>query len=220
MGTDSELGASADYGRIEYAYYLMARHAKINMMPCRLLQENGRSHFMTKRFDREDGNIKHHMQTLCAMAHLDYKKKSTNSYSQLFITISELKLSRADLLEAYRRMVFNVMSKNCDDHTKNFSFLLKHGGQWELAPAYDVTFAHNPQGEWTSQHLMSINGKFKDFTYKDLLEEADKFGIGEAKIIIKEVREAIIRWEDFAVQAGVSMSEIKHIKKLHWYANA
>lgn len=169
MGTDRELGAGQDYGRIEYAYHLMARAAGIDMTECRLLQENGRAHFMTRRFDREDGLVKHHIQTLCAMAHLDYKKKEANAYAQLFLTIDALDLGRPAMAEAYRRMVFNVMARNCDDHTKNFSFRLRQGQGWELAPAYDVTFAHNPDGEWTHQHLMSVNGKFKGFVLDDLL---------------------------------------------------
>lgn len=215
MGMDKELGASQDYGRIEYAYYLMAMAAGIAMSDCRLLTENGRAHFMTKRFDRADGNVKHHMQTLCAMAHLDYKKKSTNGYAQLFVTIARLKLGHDAMVEAYRRMVFNVMARNCDDHTKNFSFLLRQGGSWELAPAYDVTFAHNPHGEWTSQHLMAVNGKFKDFTIDDLLAEADRFGIGEARLIIRQVQQVIQAWPSFAQTAGVSDNEIEHIRNLH-----
>lgn len=215
MGKDSELGLTQDFGRIEFAYYLMAREAAITMSECQLLKENGRAHFMTKRFDREDGNIKHHMQTLCAMAHLDYKKKSANSYSQLFMTIAELKLGHEAMVEAFRRMVFNVMAKNCDDHTKNFSFLLRRGGSWELAPAYDLTFAHNPHGEWTHQHLMSVNGKFKDFTVEDLLAEADRFKVGEAKRIIKQVRSAIQSWPDFAKAAGVQTVETERIRSLH-----
>jgi serine/threonine-protein kinase HipA len=119
------------------------------MMECRLLKENGRAHFMTKRFDREGISTRHHMQTLCAMAHLDYKKKGTNAYSQLFTTMTQLDLSYEEMEEAFRRMVFNVMARNCDDHTKNFSFLLREDAPvWKLAPAYDVTFAHNPKGEW------------------------------------------------------------------------
>lgn len=215
MGTDLELGSTQDYGRIEYAYSVMAKAAGITMSECRLLQENGRSHFMTKRFDRADGNIKHHMQTLCAMSHIDFKKKSANSYAQLFITIKDLKLGRSALVESFRRMVFNVMAKNCDDHSKNFSFLLRQGGQWELAPAYDVTFAHNPVGEWTSQHLMSVNGKFKDFVAADLLAEADRFGIGEGASIIEEVRAAVRQWESIAKKTCVGEKEILHIGKLH-----
>ncbi|MGE3757066.1 MAG: type II toxin-antitoxin system HipA family toxin [Pseudobdellovibrionaceae bacterium] len=215
MGSDKELGVSQDYGRIEYAYYLMALSAGITMSESRLLEENGRAHFMTKRFDREKGHIKHHMQTLCAMNHIDYKKKSTNSYEQLFLTIRELKLDRSAEVEAYRRMVFNVLARNCDDHTKNVSFLLKSGGAWELAPAYDVTFAHNPKGEWTSQHLMSVNGKFKDFKREDLLTLADRFGIGEASNIIAKTKKAIKAWSTFAKKAGVTLRAANEIKRQH-----
>ena len=209
MGKDQELGASADYGRIEYAYFLMAREAGINISECRLLEENGRAHFMTRRFDREADDVRHHVHTLCAMAHLDYKQKGTHSYSQLFGTMRDLKLPYGDQEEAFRRMVFNAMGRNCDDHTKNISFRLRQGRAWELAPAYDVSFAHNPAGEWTNQHLMSINGKFKDFTYQDLLEVANRFAIGTAPKIIAEVRSAIKRWPKFAEQAGVREKEIR-----------
>jgi len=203
MGLDSELGASQQYGRIEYAYHLMARAAGIQMTDCRLLQENGRAHFMTRRFDRGEDNSRHHMQTLCALAHLDYRRKGTNAYSQLFMAISGLGLPYEAMEEAFRRMVFNVLARNCDDHTKNFSFRLQQGRAWELAPAYDVTFAHNPQGEWTHQHLMSVNGRFKGFERDDLMAEASRFGIGSAPRVIDEVRAALDRWPAFAQEAGL-----------------
>ena len=215
MGVDQELGTSQNYGRIEYAYHLMARAAGIHMTPCRLLKENGRAHFMTQRFDREGQSGRHHMQTLCAMAHVDYKKKGTNAYAQLFHTLGQLALPYEDLEEAFRRMVFNVMARNCDDHTKNFAFLLRQGGtRWELAPAYDVTFAHNPNGEWTHQHLMSVNGKFKGFELADLLAEADRFGVGTAKRVIEEVRAAVLRWPEFAQQADLPEAQMADIQAL------
>lgn len=215
MGRDSELGASADYGRIEYAYYLMAKAAGLNMMESRLLHENGRSHFMTKRFDRDSRGERHHIQTLCAMSHLDYKKKGVNSYSQLFSTIQALALPYEQKEEAFRRMVFNVMGRNCDDHTKNLSFRLRQGHPWELTPAYDITFAHNPKGQWTHQHLMSVNGKFKDFHEEDLLEVADRFAIGTGKSVISKVRDAIKQWPDYAEQAGLSKNQSQNIHKQH-----
>lgn len=215
MGTDRELGSSEQYGRIEYAYYLMAVHAGISMSKSRLLEENGRAHFMTKRFDRAGRSTKHHIQTLCAMNHIDYKKKLTNSYEQLLITLGELALPHSTYVEVFRRMLFNVMGRNCDDHSKNFSFILKEGSAWELAPAYDITFAHNPKGEWTNQHLMSVNGKFKSITVADILEVANRFGVGEAKQLIEEIREAIQLWPTFAEEAGLSKNEISRIKKLH-----
>ena len=215
MGADRELGSSQDYGRIEYAYYLMARAAGIQISHSRLLEENNRAHFMTKRFDREKGNIKHHTQTLCAINHIDYKKKSANSYEQFFMTIQQLSLGHDAHVEGFRRMVFNIMGRNCDDHSKNFSFLLKQGGSWELAPAYDITFAHNPEGEWTKQHLMSVNNKFKNFKIQDFQEIADRFNVGEAKHIIEEVRIAIRKWPEFAKMAGLRKQETERIKKLH-----
>ncbi len=215
MGIDKELGLSQQYGRIEYAYYLMATQAGITMSKSRLLEENGRAHFMTKRFDRGEKNIKHHIQTLCAMNHIDYKMKSTNSYEQLLITLNELALSHNAYVETFRRMIFNIMGRNCDDHSKNFSFILKEGSSWELAPAYDVTFAHNLKGEWTNQHLMSVNGKYKNFTADDIFTVADRFGVGEAKQLITEVREAIKSWPIFAKEAGLDNKESKRIKSLH-----
>jgi serine/threonine-protein kinase HipA len=213
MGKDNELGASGGYGRIEYAYYLMAKAANISMSECRLLEEKGRAHFMTRRFDRATNNVRHHIQTLCAFNHLDYKKKGTNAYAQLFECIAQLQLPYEAKEQAFRRMVFNVMGRNCDDHSKNFSFLLKEGSSWELAPAYDVTFAHNPEGEWTHQHLMSVNGKFKNFGEIDLLAEAERFAIGSAPKVIREVRQAIERWAEFATLAGVPSLQAQEINK-------
>ncbi len=215
MGLDAELGASQDYGRIEYAYHLMAKKAGIQMMESRLLLENGRAHFMTKRFDRDEHDVRHHVQTLCAMSHLDYKRKGTNAYSQLFGTLAALGLSYESKEEAFRRMTFNVMARNCDDHTKNFSFRLRAGRAWELAPAYDVTFAHNPRGEWTNQHLMSVNGRFKDITEADLLAEADRFAIGTARNVIEGVRKALRDWPTFAERAGLSTVQARAIGAQH-----
>ncbi len=215
MGKDTELGVSQDYGRIEYAYHLMAKAAGIHMSDSRLLHEGGRSHFMTRRFDRGGDNERHHMQTLCAMSHLDYKRKGSNAYSQLFGTIRELRLPYEDMQEAFRRMAFNVMGRNCDDHTKNFSFLLQQGQPWRLSPAYDVTFAHNPKGEWTNQHLMSVSGKFTGITRADLQAEADRFGVGDATKLMDQVKAAIAQWPQFAAAAGVSAAEREAIGRQH-----
>ena len=214
MGADRELGGSQDYGRIEYAYYRMACAAGITMSTCRLLEENGRAHFMTRRFDR-DGNRKHHLQSLCAMTHLDYKQKATHDYSQFLQTVVRLGLDYAALEEAFRRIVFNVIAVNCDDHTKNISFMLREGGRWELAPAYDVTYAFNPTGEWTWQHLMSVNGKFSSISQADLLAVADRFGVGTAHKVIRQVQDAVAAWPDFARHAGVSPVESNRIREHH-----
>lgn len=206
VGKDMELGGTADYGRIEYAYHLMAKAAGINMADCRLMEENGRAHFMTRRFDREaneKNTIKHHVQTLCAMDHLDYKQRATHAYAQLFMVIANLKLGDEAMSQAFRRMAFNVMAKNCDDHTKNFAFRLKQGESWELAPAYDVTHAYNPNGEWTYQHLMSVNGKFSAITRADLLLEAERFGVRRPLNLLADVRAAVGSWQKFAKEAGL-----------------
>jgi len=213
IGKDLDLGAAQGYGRIEYAYHLMAVAAGIDMTACRLLEENGRAHFMTRRFDRGPDNVRHHSQTLCAMAQLDFKKKGTNSYAQLFDTMVRLGLPYEQKEEAFRRMVFNVMARNCDDHTKNFAFRLRRGEPWELTAAYDVTFAHSPTSEWTAQHLMSVNGKFKDFVEEDLLAEADRFAIGSAPQVIEQVRSAIAQWASFATRAGVQSGESERIQQ-------
>ena len=214
MGADRELGEGSDYGRIEYAYHLMAHEAGIAMASCRLLEENGRAHFMTKRFDR-DGNVKHHLQTLCAMAHLDYRQKGTHDASQLFATIAQLELGYPAMEQAFRRVAFNVMAANCDDHTKNVSFLRREGGGWELAPAYDVTHAFNPKGAWTYQHLLSVNGKFSGITRDDLLAVAAQFGIGTAAKVVSEVAAAVGSWPDHAAQAGVGAPELQRIREHH-----
>jgi serine/threonine-protein kinase HipA len=203
IGRDLELGLGGGYGQIEYAYHLMATAAGIRMSPCRLLEENDRTHFMTRRFDR-DGNQKHHVQSLCAMSHLDYRQRATHGYEQLFLAIRQLRLPSDAADQAFRRMVFNVLARNCDDHTKNFGFILRKGGAWELAPAFDVTHAHNPKGEWTSVHLMGVNGKFDGIGRDDLLAVSDRFVVPDAKGAIVDVRRALERWPEFAAAAKLS----------------
>ncbi len=209
VGKDRELGTSDGYGRIEFAYSRMAAAAGIEMSDSRLLEENGRAHFMTRRFDREviDGRTrKHHVQTLCAMHHLDFRQRGTHDYSQLFLTASALGLGDDAKEQIFRRMAFNVMSRNCDDHTKNSGFILRQGESWNLAPAYDVTHAYNPGGEWTYQHLMSVNQKFREISKKDLLAVADRFGVPGAENALSDVRSAIDNWSEFAGQANLSSS--------------
>jgi serine/threonine-protein kinase HipA len=216
IGKDFELGTGGDYGRTEYAYYKMATQAGIVMSPCRLLEENGRAHFMTRRFDREvvpGKTIKHHLQTLCAMNNLDYKQRGTHAYAQLFVIVSQLGLGDDAIQQTFLRMAFNVMSRNCDDHTKNFSFLLKQDQNWELAPAYDVTHAHNPKGHWTYQHLMSVNGKFDGITRADLLAEADRFGVPRKEKLLADVRSALDNWTEHAKAAGLSQGKIDELAR-------
>jgi serine/threonine-protein kinase HipA len=207
-----QLGDSQGYGRVEMAYYLMAKSCGIDMMPCELLEENGRAHFMTKRFDREKGNIKHHIQTFCAIKHFDFNQVNSFSYEQLFQTMRELRLTYKAAEQMFRRMVFNAFAKNCDDHTKNFSFVLKQNQKWELAPAYDVCYAYNPKSFWVSQHALSINGKRKDFTLDDFFVVAKSMNIKKGKTIIDEVRLSVANWEHFANEAGVDAEKLKMIK--------
>ena len=212
VGNDSELGDSQHYGRIEYAYHRMAVAAGIDMSACRLLEENRRAHFMTRRFDRT-GNVKHHLQSLCAIAHLDFNQRGTHDYSQYLMTIDALRLGDAARQEAFRRIAFNVMAANCDDHTKNHAFLLEQGKPWALTPAYDLTHAFNPRGQWTYQHLMSVEGKFIGITRADLLRVADRFRVPSAKASLDAVREAVRDWPRFGKEAGLPAADIRRIEE-------
>lgn len=215
IGLDSQLGPGRNYGRIEYAYSLMARAAGVTMSDCSLLEEGGRAHFMTQRFDR-DGNARHHMQTLCGLAHLDFNQQETHSYHQLFQTLRQLQLDETAFAQTLRRMVFNVLAANNDDHTKNFSFLLRQGGQWELAPAYDVTYAYDPGNVWLRQHLMSVNGRFAAISRADIREVANTYGLrGVCDAIIEQTRAAIARWPEFAQQAGLPGDVREQIAATH-----
>ena len=211
--SEIQLGASKGYGRVEMAYYNMATACGINMMSSRLLEENGRAHFMTKRFDREGGETKHHIQTFCAIKHFDFNLVNSYSYEQLFQTMRELKLNYRDMEQLYRRMVFNVIARNCDDHTKNFAFRLKKGGHWELAPAYDICHAYRPGSEWVSQHALSINNKRKDITKEDLLAIGESIKCKKALSIIHEINSTVKQWEKFANEVKVSTELLKNITK-------
>ncbi len=196
--SDAQFGESKGYGRIEMAYYNMAKDCGIDMMESILLEEKGRAHFMTKRFDREAHNTKHHIQTFCAMQHFDFNDMQSFSYEQLFQTMRILKLPYPQAEQMFRRMTFNVIAKNCDDHTKNFAFRLKQGQPWELAPAYDICYAYRPDSIWVSQHALSINGKRKDFTRHDLLTVAKSMNIKKANNIITEINQVVANWNAYA----------------------
>ena len=201
--SEVQLGSSTGYGRVEMAYYNMARACGIEMMPSLLLEENGRAHFMTKRFDRDEDDTKHHIQTFCAIKHYDFNEVTSYSYEQLFQTMRELRLSYAEAEQMYRRMVFNVLAKNCDDHTKNFSFLLRQNGQWELAPAYDLCHAYRPDSLWVSQHALSINGKRKDISREDLLTVGRTMNIKKAPALFQEVHDVVSNWSCYAEEVCV-----------------
>lgn len=206
--TNKELGDPAGYGQIEYAYYLMAKACGIEMMPSKVYKESGRTHFLTQRFDRLDGS-KIHMQTLCGLAHYDYNDPVSYSYEQLFEVMRRLRLPYNQAEEMYRRMLFNVIARNQDDHTKNFGFLYDLEEGWRLSPAYDLTYAYNPTNIWLKQHQLSINGKRDQFTEKDLLDFGGEMNIKSRKEILEEVKTGINRWGQFAVDAEISEDKAK-----------
>lgn len=200
-----------NYGRLEYSFYKLVKACGIEMSECSLIEENGRAHFLTKRFDRENGK-KIHMQTLCGLAHFDYHLHRAYSYEQAFNVMRALKLPYSQAQEMFRRMVFNVIVRNQDDHTKNISFLMGEEGVWRLSPAYDMGYSYNPNGGWTATHQMSINGKFDDITRKDLLECGAKNNIKNASLIIDEVCEIASQWPTIAKECDVPHSMIEEIK--------
>lgn len=210
-GAVNSLDAPQQYTRIEYAYSRMARAAGIAMAESRLLLEGPRAHFLTRRFDRDADGSRIHMQSLCAIDHLDFRYKNAHSYTQYFDVIRRLGLGEDALEQAYRRMVFNVAAMNRDDHTKNVAFLLPPAGTWQLSPAYDVTHAFNPTGEWTQHHQMAINGKFDDITLADLHAVADEQGIPAYKSVTTQVLDGVRTWPDAAAEAGVDQRTIEEI---------
>jgi len=213
MGTDAQLGPGRNYGRVEYAYSLMARAAGIRMSETRLLEEHGRAHFMTRRFDRTESGERMHMLTLCGMDGLDFNAVGVNDYAQYFARIVALGLPRENLDQAFLRMTFNVVAANCDDHTKNAAFLMAPDGTWSLAPAYDVTHAFAPGNRWLSQHLMGVNGVFADIRRSDVMAVADRFAVEGALTALAAVRDAVASWPQFAAQAGLDPAHADALAK-------
>lgn len=214
---DKELSDPQGYGKIEYAYYLMALEAGIEMTECRLHQEGGRSHFMTKRFDRNADGSKIHMQSLCAITHVDFNEPALYSYEQTIQTMKRLGLSQKDLEQQVLRAMFNVIGRNHDDHVKNIAFLMNRRGEWKLSPAFDVSYAYDPKGRWTSQHQMSINGKRDLFTKEDLSSLARLAGIktNRAYEMLESVTLIMRNWPDIARKAGVAKDRIRQIQATH-----
>lgn len=214
---DKELIDSQGFGRIEYAYYLMAKDCGIKMSESLLLEENGRAHFMTKRFDRLEGGEKIHMQSLCAMGHYDFNLAGAYSYEQALEMIRTV--VKSDTLEAleqqFRRAIFNIIGRNQDDHTKNIAFLMDRFGNWKLSPAYDMAYSYNPTGEWTSKHQMSLNGKRDDFTMEDLIKFGSKADLKKSQVtkIIKEIENVFSKWTEYAKKAGVFNEHTHSISK-------
>jgi len=201
--SDNQLGSSQGYGRVEMAYHLMAAEAGIEMTECRLLEENGRAHFMTRRFDRDNNSEKIHVQSFCAMQHYDFNDIVSYSYEQLFETMRMLGLPYPDAEQLYRRMVFNVLARNCDDHTKNFAFTMDKNGIWKLSPAFDVCHSYRPGSLWVSQQSLSVNGKRQNISYDDFLSVARNMNIKKAPQIIALLTETIAKWPKYARETGV-----------------
>ena len=212
---DQLLGESEGFGRIEYAYHRMALDAGIEMMECRLYEEGGRAHFMTKRFDRDPSNKKLHMHSLCGIAHYDFNMPGGYGYEQAFSVIQRLHLGYPALEEMYRRMVFNIVARNQDDHTRNIAFLMDSDGKWRLSPAFDVMWAYNASGPWTNKHQMSVGGKRDEFVRADLGKAAKDFGIRRPGEIIDTVIESIRRWPAHASELHLPKSRISDIASTH-----
>ena len=214
---DKEQEDPKGYGAIEFAYYLMAKAAGITMSECRLLEENNRRHFMTRRFDRLPGGAKLHMQSLGALAHYDFHQAGSCSYEQALLTIRRLELPMAAVEEQFRRMVFNIVARNQDDHVKNIAFLMNKEGEWSLAPAFDVTYSYNPAGAWTGTHQMALNGKRDGFGLADF-DACAKSAVmkrGRAQAILAEVQAAVERWPEFAAEAGLTEQVREKIRLAH-----
>ncbi len=208
----AQFGESSGWGRVEYAYYLMAKDAGININECKLLEENGRAHFMTKRFDREN-NEKHHIQSLCGLQHFDFNDMNGYSYEQVFQTMRLLRLTYPEAEEMFRRMVFNVLATNYDDHTKNFSFMMKKNEAWHLAPAYDLCFSYDPSNHWVSRQTLSVNGKRENISDEDLMTIARDNNIKKAHLIIQQVKDTVSNWTHYAKKADVREDLVSHIQK-------
>ena len=215
--TDRDLADPQGFGAIEYAYSLMAKVAGIRMTDCHIFEVNGRRHFMTRRFDRLDSGKKLHMQSLGAMAHFDFNNPIAHSYEQAIAVIRRLGLSMNDIEEQFRRMAFNVIARNQDDHAKNIAFLMEKSGTWSLAPAFDVMYAYKPSGTGTASHQMSVAGKLDGFTFDDFETVANTASMkrGRAKAITVEVVRAVARWREFATMAGVALEQAAAIGKAH-----
>ena len=212
-----DLGSARGYGAIEWVYSQMAARAGVEMTECRLLEEGGRRHFMTRRFDRLDDGSKLHMHSLGGLAHLDYNQAGAHSYEEAFQAIRQLGLPTAAVEQQFRRMVFNIVARNQDDHVKNIAFLMDRHGGWRLSPAFDLTYAYNPSGSWTAQHQMSLNSKRERFTVEDLRQVAEVAAIkrGRAARILAEVTEAVEQWPALAARAGIEADHIDKIAHTH-----
>ncbi|MDZ4758445.1 MAG: type II toxin-antitoxin system HipA family toxin [Bacteroidota bacterium] len=208
---DAQLGTASGYGKVEMAYHLMAVDCGIEMTECRIIEENNRAHFITKRFDRTAENKKIHLQSFCALTHYDFQDIYSYSYEQIFETMRVLHLPYLQAEQLYRRMVFNVLARNCDDHTKNFAFMMDKDGVWKLSPAYDICHAYRPGSAWVSQHALSMNGKRTDINRDDLLSVAKQMNIKKANTIINQIYDVVQKWPEYAEKTSVNTKLLKAI---------
>jgi serine/threonine-protein kinase HipA len=213
--TAGQLGDPLGYGRSELAYYHMAHACGIEMMDSRLIEENGRAHFITQRFDRTADGKKLHTQTLCALSHFDFNIAGAYDYEDAFEEMRAIGLSYPEMEQFYRRMVFNVVARNQDDHTKNISFIMDEEGSWKLSPAYDVAWSYNPQGDWTNVHQMSVGGKRDNFRREDILALGKRQGIKKALDILEQTIEVVSKWQEFADMTDVGPELRAAIGKSH-----
>ncbi|MGL1931523.1 MAG: type II toxin-antitoxin system HipA family toxin [Desulfotalea sp.] len=210
-----EIGQTISDTRIEFAYSLMAKAAGINMMDCELLEEaEGRTHFLTKRFDRLNGE-KQHVLNFSAMAHVGWNPVGSVSYENLFAIMRALELPYAEKEEQFRRMIFNVLARNTDDHVKQFSFTMDKNGKWHITPAYDITLSYDADDFLNSQHKMTINGKQSFFVLQDFRTLADNIGINKCENIIEEVSDAVAMWPNFAQKAELNKKTTAFVQSLH-----
>lgn len=212
---DHGLEDRPEYTLIEYAYYLMAKAAGITMNECRIYESEGDHHFMTKRFDRENGK-KLHMQTLGALAHISYQEPGACGYELAAMYMKEMGISYKETEEFYRRMVFNCLAVNQDDHVKNISFIMDRTGKWKLSPAYDITFSYNPTNKWLRAHQMTVNGKTAQINMVDLLTAGGKMGIKEKRCrdIISQVQTAVGNFTEYAQAAGIREKTCRYISSI------
>ncbi|PSV00740.1 type II toxin-antitoxin system HipA family toxin [Photobacterium kishitanii] len=213
---EETFGDPLGYGAMEYCYYLLANEmCGIDMMPTTLLNEGNRRHFVTQRFDRI-GNKRIHVQTLNAMAHVSYKRAGEYSYEELFGIARQLKLKATDAEQLFKRMVFNIIARNHDDHSKNFGFMMDNHGKWSLSPAYDIAYSYKPDSKWVAQHWMSLNGKRDNFTREDFHGLRSLSPIFTKQMIdntIDETIEHVSQWKKIALEQDVPRTLIGEIEK-------
>ncbi len=205
-GVHSDFDLFKNYGKIEYAYYLMAKKAGINISNSELITDGNKSHFLTRRFDREDNGEKHHILTWACLEH--YSDSSILGYENLFDTLDKLKCDKTQFKELFRRMIFNVLTKNTDDHTRNFSFIMDNNGDWKLSPAYDLVYTYQKDDLQNCEHKLSVNGERFSISIEDIFSVAKTYDIPSPSSIFREVKNAVNEWTN---EAGLPLEQTKAI---------